>query len=85
MNAPYLTRAEIEVKYPSEWVLIANPNLDRSNRVLGGHVVIHAPERFEFYRLIRDWNDPLVKLTASLYTGPEVIESELAVKEQGAA
>ena len=69
MYGPYLTMAEIEAKYPDEWVFVANPKYARGYKVLGGHVVFHAPNREDFYRLIRAWEDPAVKETASWYTG----------------
>jgi len=85
MSEPYLTVAEITAKYPNEWVFLANPKLGRGNRVLGGSVVVHAPTRAEYYRLIDQWDDPDVKHTASLYTGPLDIESEIPIEESGAA
>jgi hypothetical protein len=81
MSEPYLTVAQITAKYPNAWVFLANPKLDRGNHVLGGHVVLHAPTRAEYYRLIDQWDDPDVKHTASLYTGPWNSASELAGEE----
>jgi hypothetical protein len=65
----YMTTAEIEAKYPNEWIFIANPTFARGYDVRGGHVVFHCAERAEFLRRIGEWNDPAVKQTASLYTG----------------
>jgi hypothetical protein len=83
MSEPYLTIAEIEAQYPNEWVLIANPKKDRSNRVVGGFVILHAPTRDEYYRLIEEWDDPDVKHTAALYTGPLESEYEFIREEPG--
>lgn len=85
MSEPYLTVAEIEAKYPNEWVLLANPKKDRSNRVVGGFVILHAPTRAEYYRLIDQWDDPDVKHIASHFTGPLELESELPLEESGTA
>jgi hypothetical protein len=69
MAEPYMTMAEIEAKYPNEWVLIANPKLTRYQEVVGGVVVLHSPNRVEYLRLVGEWDDPAVKHTASWYTG----------------
>jgi len=45
MNGDYLTMAEIEAKYPNEWVLIDQPKVDRRHQMLGGVVVAHSPKR----------------------------------------
>lgn len=45
MAGEYLSMAEIEAKYPNEWVLIDRPKVDRRQRLLGGVVVAHAVER----------------------------------------
>lgn len=45
MKGEYLSMAEIEAKYPNEWVLIDRPKVDRRHRMLGGIVVAHAAER----------------------------------------
>jgi hypothetical protein len=66
---PYMTMAEIEAKYPDQWVLIANPKLTRYQEVIGGCVVLHSTDRTEFLRLVGQWDDPAVKHIASWYTG----------------
>ncbi len=45
-----MTMAEIEVRFPGEWVLIADPEVDDSLNVLGGTVLYHNPDRDEFDR-----------------------------------
>jgi hypothetical protein len=68
MYGPYMTIAEINAKYPNEWVFLANPTSSRQG-VTGGYVILHAPDRAEFYRLMSQWDDPEVKHLASWYTG----------------
>lgn len=86
MAEAYLTWPEIEAKYPNEWVLLANPKLGRCQVILGGVVILHAPDRERFYQLFEAWNDPEVKHTASWYTGKETAEEiELFDAEPGAA
>jgi hypothetical protein len=49
MAEPYLTMAEIEAKYPNQWVLINRPTKDqRTGRTSGGIVVLHSAERADF-------------------------------------
>ncbi len=70
MSRPYLTIAQIETKYPDEWVLIANPTLARYNQVRGGYVVLHSASRDEFDRLFEEWpGESAIKHLASWYTG----------------
>ena len=44
MAEPYLTMAEIEDKYPDEWVVIVDTKVRRS-WPLGGRVAAHDPDR----------------------------------------
>jgi hypothetical protein len=41
---------EIENRYPSEWVLLADPEVDEHLRVLRGRVVLHSKDRDEVDR-----------------------------------
>ena len=61
-----LTLAEIEDRYPSEWVLVADPELDDELRVVRGKVVCHSKDRDEVYQ-----KDIELRLSdaAYLYTG----------------
>lgn len=68
MYGPYLTIAEINAKYPNEWVLLANPTKNRQG-VTGGYVILRALDRAEYYRLLDGWDDPEIKHLASWYTG----------------
>jgi hypothetical protein len=45
-----LTIEEIKSQYPSEWVLIGEPQLDDMSRLLAGRVLFHSPARDEVYR-----------------------------------
>lgn len=47
MSEPYLTMAEIEAKYPNEWVLLDTVKFGRYQQVLGGVVVAHSANRDE--------------------------------------
>ena len=49
MSEPYMTMAEIEAKYPNEWVLVDHFRADRkSGRLQGGCVLVHATTRDQF-------------------------------------
>lgn len=98
MAEPHMTMAEIGAKYPTEWVLIANPTQRRWTwfasraeqikwgNLTGGTVVFHSPDRAEFRKVVGDWDDPVVEHTASLYMGTFPLdEIELAESESGAA
>jgi hypothetical protein len=85
MNEPYLTIAEINAKYPNQWVLLANPTLTRLHEVRGGHVLFHTADRLELYRWFEALpDDPAVREFASWYTGPRDAV-ELEREQQGAA
>ncbi len=87
MAEPYMTVEQINAKYPNEWVLVANPTSRRpTHPVTGGCVVLHSPDRAEFWRMVEAWDDPAVKHTASWYTGKdEADDIELFASEPGAA
>jgi hypothetical protein len=68
MADDYLTMAEIEAKYPNEWVLIAEPKSKRgSQAVLGGRVAFHTPDRDELDRRLDEFRH--ITRGAILYTG----------------
>jgi hypothetical protein len=46
----FLTMAEIESRYPSEWVLIDEPQLSPLLQVQGGKVLWHSKDRDEVHR-----------------------------------
>lgn len=45
-----LTMAEIKERFPSEWILLADPETDKALEVLSGRVILHHPDRDEFDR-----------------------------------
>jgi hypothetical protein len=68
--------AEIEAKYPNQWVLLDKPETTKYQEVMGGYLVMHSTDRQEFTRLV--FNYPEVVDGAILYTGPPILEeSEL--------
>ncbi len=68
MGDGYLTWAEIEAKYPGEWVLLTEPTTDpRTLEVFGGRVRLHARTRAEFDARLDDLPPDLVE--AILFAG----------------
>ena len=47
-----LSRADIESRFPSEWVLVGDPELDEHLRVVRGTILWHSKDRDEV-----DWKD----------------------------
>lgn len=45
-----LTIEEIEARFAPDWVLIGEPRTDDEQRLLGGMVLYHGPDRDEVYR-----------------------------------
>ena len=45
-----LTIAEIEAKYPSEWILVEDPTTNDALEVQSGRVLWHSADRDEVYR-----------------------------------
>ena len=45
-----LTMAEIESQFPSEWVLVEDPQTNESLEVQSGRVLYHSRDRDEFDR-----------------------------------
>jgi len=62
-----LTREEIEKRYPNEWVMIEDPEVDEHNEVLGGKVISHHPDRATAYQALAKSK---AKSFTSLITGP---------------
>ncbi len=69
-----LTLAQIEARFPSEWVLVADPELTDSLTVVRGQVVWHSPNRDDVYRRARELRP---RHSAILYTG--MLSDEAAV------
>ena len=45
-----LTRAEMEAQFDGEWVIVANPDLDKDLNVLSGEVIAHGTDRDAVYK-----------------------------------
>lgn len=61
-----MTLAEIQSRFDSEWVLLADPEVDEQFRVVRGKVVFHSKSRDEFDRKLIELRLPS---SATLYTG----------------
>jgi hypothetical protein len=68
MGEPYLTMAEIEKKYPQEWVLVGNLRKGRDNFAVGGVVIAHGSDREAV--LVEVDKLPAPVDVAFFYTGP---------------
>jgi len=61
-----LTIAEIESRFPSEWVLVKDPQTNEALEVQSGRVLYHSLDRDEVYRKAVELRP---KRFAMLYTG----------------
>jgi hypothetical protein len=61
-----LTIAEIESRFPSEWVLVDDPETNDDLEVLKGKVLCHSPDRDDVYRKAVELRP---RRSAFLYTG----------------
>jgi hypothetical protein len=61
-----MTLAEIESRFPSEWVLLADPQTDQYQGVRSGTLLWHSKDREEVYRKAIESSS---KDIALLYTG----------------
>ncbi len=66
MNDEILTNEEIETRYPSEWILVVDPEQDEHLKILRGKVVCHSADRDEVYRRAIELK---ARSIAFLYTG----------------
>ena len=53
-----LTIDEIEARFPSEWVLIGDPQTDEYQRLLAGIVLFHSPARDDVDRKLLELRPP---------------------------
>ena len=58
--------AEIERRFESEWVLLADPETTPSLEIIGGRVLWHSKDRDEVYRKARELRPAH---SAIVYTG----------------
>jgi hypothetical protein len=63
-----LTMKEIEARFPSEWVLLTDPETNQNQEVVSGRLVCHSKDRDEIYRQAMAL--PVPRDIAVLYTGP---------------
>jgi len=70
-----LTPAEIHERFPSEWILMADPELDEQLEVIRGRVVYHSKDRDEVYQRAIELklNDCAFLYTGSIPEGTAVI------------
>lgn len=61
-----LTRSEIETRFNSEWILIADPEVDEHLNVTRGKIIAHSTDRDEVDRRAVELR---LKHSAFLYTG----------------
>jgi hypothetical protein len=62
-----LTLEEMESRFPSEWLLIGDPQTDDQQRLVAGRVLFHSPDRDERDRKMLELRLPRF---AVRYTGP---------------
>jgi hypothetical protein len=75
MSGEYLSMAEIEAKYPNEWVLIDRPKVDRYERTTAGWLLFHSADKEEVFR--RAMEIPSPRSVAFLFIGgPRLAEDE---------
>jgi hypothetical protein len=53
-----LTMAEIESRFPDEWVLIQDPQTDEHLEVVSGRVVCHSRNREDINRALQEHEPP---------------------------
>ena len=61
-----MTIAQIEASFPSQWVLVQDPQTSEALQVQGGRVIAHSKDRDEVYRFAATTRP---KRFAILYTG----------------
>lgn len=61
-----LTAAEIDSRFPSEWVLVEDPETNEAFEVRSGVVIYHSKDRDEVYKKAIELRP---KRFAMLYTG----------------
>jgi hypothetical protein len=64
----YMTMAEIETKYPNQWVLVDKLKKGRDGVAVGGTVVAHSADRAAVYRSASEL--PIPRDVAIFHTGP---------------
>jgi hypothetical protein len=62
-----MTKAEIYERFPREWVLIGDPQLDANQQLAAGTLLWHSKDRDEVYAKALELRP---RYAATLYTGP---------------
>jgi len=76
MNEPYLTIAEIEAKYPNQWVLVSHLKKGRDGLAVGGVVRMRASDRAEFDRRLMEATEGHPEF-AIFYTGTQSADDDI--------
>lgn len=56
---PLLTKAKIKTKYPNEWLLLEDFELDSSTSLRKGRVLAHSKDRDEIHRALKKYKGNL--------------------------
>ena len=67
MSGEVLTLAEINSRFPSEWVLLEDPETTKSLEIIRGRLLFHGKSKDELYRQGIKFQP---KRWAMLFTGP---------------
>jgi hypothetical protein len=71
---PLLTIEKLKVKYPNQWLLIKDYELDTSTSLRKGRVLAHSKDREEIHRALRKHSGNLcIHFTGSLPPDTRVI------------
>ncbi|MGH7798382.1 MAG: hypothetical protein ACREQ2_26255 [Candidatus Binatia bacterium] len=64
---PLLTKEKIKTKYPDQWLLLEDGELDASTSLRKGRVLAHSKDRDEIHRALRKHSGHLcIHFTGSL-------------------
>lgn len=63
-----MTMAEINERFPSEWVLLSDPQTDENLEIVNGTVICHSKDEEEVHRKAMEL--PIPRDIAVFYTGP---------------
>jgi hypothetical protein len=53
VKRPLLTKEKIKSKYPNQWLLLEDYELDASTTLLRGRVIAHSKDRDEIHRALK--------------------------------
>lgn len=63
----YVSINDVEEQFQSEWVLLEDPDLNESDRIVGGVLRFHSADRDEVYKKARNLQ---LKHSAIFFAGP---------------